>query len=41
MIFNVKEREIKKTKTKRLLFFSAIVIVLSIVTLNLISFIIN
>jgi len=41
IIINVKEREIKKTRTKKLLFFSGIFIVLSIVILNLISFLIT
>jgi len=41
VILNVKGRGIKKTKTKRLFYVSAIVIVLSIVALNLISFLIT
>jgi len=40
VIFDMKEKEIKKDRTKRLMFVSAIVIVLSIVILNFISFLI-
>jgi len=40
MIFNVKEKDIKKTRTKRVLFISAIVLVVSIVILNLVTFLI-
>ena len=40
VIFDMKEKEIKKGKTKRLLFVSTVIVVLSIVILNLISFLI-
>lgn len=41
VVLNIEEREIKKLKTKKKLFISAIVIVLSVVILNFISFIIS
>jgi len=41
VIFNVKDKEIKKDRTRRLIFVSAIIIVLSVVILNLIAFIIT
>ena len=40
VVFNVKEKEIKKTRINRVLFISAIIAVLSIVILNLVSFLI-
>jgi len=41
VVFNVKEREFRKIRTKKKLFISVIILVISIVILDLISFLIS